>query len=186
MRTPLGNRSASPATGTGHVTFDGVAPLGGSRSSSERASVALRLKVFLARAKLDRQIAGGRSCESSAALALRARQLTDSSTRWGVAHNLRETVDYVHRNKSRRVISAVVIEPAAVMTGRRAILGLARRLEGAAPVSPGGVVRARALLTDGLSPLFNPNCERTVAQAVSEVHDALEGLPVFEWDARAA
>ena len=84
------------------------------------------------------------------------------------------------------MISAVVIEPAAVMSGRKAIIGLAHRLESAAPVSPSGVVLARMLLTDGRSPLFNPHWERTVAQAVSEVHDALEGLPVVEFGALAA
>jgi hypothetical protein len=168
------------------VTFDGGPPSGGGESASQGATPGLRLKVFVARGRLDRQIAGGRPCESSAALALRARQLTDPRTRRRIAQDLRGIVDYVHRHRSRRVISAVVIEPGAVRSGRRAILELARRLEGTAPVSPGGVVRAGALLTDGCSPLFNPHCERTVAQAVSEVHDALEGLPVLEFDALAA
>lgn len=186
MRALGSSHQASSSVPARGVTFDGGPPVGGGESASQGASRALRLKVFVVRGRLDRQLAAGRSCESSAALALRARQLTDLRTRRRIARDLRGIVDYVHRHRSRAVISAVVIEPAAVRSGRRAILELARRLEGTAPVSPSGVVRAGALLTDGCSPLFNPHCERTVAQAVSEVHDALEGLPILEFDALAA
>jgi len=186
MRAIRSSQPASPATSVRGVTFDGVAPVRGGQPFSERAPFALRLKVFVARGKLDRQIAAGCSYETSATLALRARQLTEPRNRRQIAQNLRGIVDYVHQRRSPRVISAVVIEPGAVRTGRQAILELARRLEGAAPVSPSGVVAARELLTDGLSPLFNPHCERTVAQAVSEVHDALEGLPILRFADLAA
>lgn len=37
-----------------------------------------------------------------------------------------------------------------------------------------GVARAQVLITDGLSPLFDRNCPRTVTQAIYEVQDALE------------
>jgi hypothetical protein len=186
MRALRGSHQASSGVSARKFTLDGVSPVGGGESTSESASLALRLKVFVARGRLDRQIAAGHHGESSPALALRARQLTDPRTRRRIARDLRGIVDYVHRHRSRTVISAVVIEPAAVRSGRSAILELARRLEGPAPVSPSGVVRAGALLTDGSSPLFNPHCERTVAQAVSEVHDALEGLPILEFGALAA
>ncbi len=186
MRAPQRNHQASSMVSARRVTFDGVPPIGGGEANSGGASPALRLKAFVTRRKLDRQIAAGRSCESNPALALRAYQLTGSRSREEIARNLRGIVDYVDRRSSRGAMSAVVIEPAAVRSGRRAILELARRLEGAAAVSPRGVVLAGALLTDGRSPLFNPHCERTVAQAVSEVHDALEGLPVLEFGTLAA
>jgi hypothetical protein len=186
MRVPGSSQPAWRVGAAREVTFDGSPPVGGSESASGRAALLLRLRVFVARGRLDRQIVAGRPCESSAALALRARQLTDPRTRRRIANDLRGIVDYVHRRGSRRVISAVVIEPAAVRTGRQAILELARRLEGTARVSPSGVVLAAALLTDGRSPLFSPHSERTVAPAVSEVHDALEGLPIVEFDALAA
>jgi hypothetical protein len=84
------------------------------------------------------------------------------------------------------MISPVVIEPGAVRAGRQAILRLAQQLDGTAPVSPGGVVLARALLTDGRSPLFSPHCERTVTQAAEEVEDALEGPHTIGFEAIAA
>jgi len=144
------------------------------RSTSTDSPLALRLRVHATRGRLDRQLAAGRPCESTAALSLRARQLTHPRARQRVARDLRGIVDYVDRLGSPRVVSAVVIEPAAVRRARQPILGLAERLEGAAPVSPRGVALARALLTDGLSPLFNQYCERTVTQAIWAVEDALE------------
>jgi hypothetical protein len=174
MRTLRSSKLASPVMPARRTTFDAIPPLHAA-STSAHAPFALRLRVFIARGELDRQIAAGRPCESSAALARRARQLTDPRSRQRIARNLRRTVDYVDVHKSGGMISPVVIEPGAVRTGRQAILRLAQQLDGTAPVSPGGVVLARALLTDGRIPLFNPHRERSVTQAVEEVEDALEG-----------
>jgi hypothetical protein len=138
----------------------------------------MRLMVFLIRIKLDRAIADERPSEATRALALRVQQLTAHTTRRRVASELRAIVEYVDRNDSVSPrLTAVMIEPAAVRAGREAILGLAERLQSTAPLSARGVVLARALLTDGRSPLFNPFCERTVVEAVFEVQDALGSVP---------
>lgn len=105
------------------------------RSNPGAVPLALRLRVHLTRGRLDRQLASGRLCESTAALALRARQLGDPRKRREVARDLCGIVDYVDRVGASRVISAVVIDRRAVRDGRPAILGLAQRLEDAAPVS---------------------------------------------------
>jgi hypothetical protein len=134
----------------------------------------MRLMVFLTRVKLDRAIADERASEATRALALRVQQLTAHRTRRRIASELRAVVEYADRNDSAPLrLSAVMIEPAAVRAGREAILGLAERLQSTAPVSARGVVLARALLTDGDSPLFNRFCERTVVEAVFDVQDAL-------------
>ncbi|MGD0453244.1 MAG: hypothetical protein ABSB69_06575 [Solirubrobacteraceae bacterium] len=147
----------------------------------------LRLRVYVARGALDRQIAAGRPHESTPALALRARQLTDPRTRQQIARSLRGIVDYADYRASHRVISASVVEPAAVRRARHPILGLAERLEGTVPVNPAGVARAQVLLTDGLSPLYNRNCPRTATQAIYEVQDALEAdTPRATFDAVAS
>jgi hypothetical protein len=135
----------------------------------------LRLKVFVTRGLLDRRIAVGDQRGSNAALSLRARQLVDPRTRQGVARNLRHVVDYADRRESPFAVSAVVIDRSAVRRGREPILGLAEHLEGHAPIHARGVALAKALLTDGLSPLFNPNGERTVVQAIWQIEDALGG-----------
>jgi hypothetical protein len=144
----------------------------GQRSSSGAAST-LRLRVYLTRGRLDRQLATGTVVGWSEALALRARQLTTIRARRRTADNLRGTVRYVDRTRSQPIISAVVIDRTAVSAGREAILGLAERLEGTAPVTARGMALVQALLTDSQSPLFNPHSDLTVTAAVWEVNDAL-------------
>jgi hypothetical protein len=149
--------------------------------------MALRVKVFLRRGKLDRQVASEGAYEVTDTLALRIRQLTGQGMRRRTARELRGVVEHVDNRKPGPVISAVVIDPAAVGAGREALLGLAERLEAiACPVSARGVVLARALLIEGTSPLYNRYCEQTVNEAVFDVQDALGGPPTFGFEAVAA
>jgi hypothetical protein len=186
MRAPESSQPALPVASARRTTFDGVPPVRGRRQTPEDAPLALRLKVFVSRGRLDRQVAGGCSCEATPSLALRAQQLTDPRTRRRIAADLCGVVDYVYRPGPRPILTAVVIEPAAVRSGRPALLGLAQLLEGTAPVAPQGVVLARELLTDGLGPLFNPNSEQTVTEAVREIVDALDGRVAGRRDAAIA
>jgi hypothetical protein len=141
---------------------------------SDRSSLVLRLRVYLTRASLDHRIAAGARWDGSSALALRAEQLSRLSTRRQIARQLRGTVDHVKRLGSRWVVSAVVLERAAVQDGRLPLLRLAERLEESAPVSPRGVALARELLTDGSGPLSNRESLRSVAEAVLAAEDALD------------
>ncbi len=134
----------------------------------------LRLRVYLTRGWLDRKLATAGAIGQSEVLALRTLQLITARARQQTARNLRGTVKYAARTRSRPILSAVVIDHTAVIAGQEAILGLAERLEGTAPVTARGMVLARELLTDGQSPLFNPHTERTVTDAVWEVGDALD------------
>jgi hypothetical protein len=65
-----------------------------------------------------------------------------------------------------------------VRRGRQAIVELAEELERAGAVNPRGIVLARALLTDGRSPLFDRYSEQTVTDAAREVHEALAKAPM--------
>lgn len=143
-------------------------------SASARGAFALRLRLWLTRARLDQQIVTGHAWHSGAATALRARQLSDPRSRQRLARSLRGIVAYADRVEGRPLFSAVVVDRAAVRADREAILGLAERLEAEDPVNPRGIVLARRLLTDGIdSPLYNRRCGRTVAAAIWEVSDAL-------------
>lgn len=141
------------------------------------ATLKLRLKVYMTRSRLDRQISVEHRCEGSPEIRLRARQLADPRTQQGIARNLRRIIRYVDRRRSRGSISSVIIEPAAVWQGRQAILDLAEQLERGDPVRPRGVVLAQVLLTDAISPLSNPHSEQTVTEAAREVREALEEPP---------
>ncbi|HVC84943.1 MAG TPA: hypothetical protein VNC12_06790 [Solirubrobacteraceae bacterium] len=135
---------------------------------------ALRIRLWLTRGRLDQQIVSGCACWANAAVAWRARQLSDPRTRRRHARNLREVVAYADRAGSRPPFSAVVTVCAAVRADREAILGLAERLEAPGPVNPRGIVLVARFLTDGIdSPLFNARCTRTVTEAVWDISDAL-------------
>jgi hypothetical protein len=165
MSSPLarGRAELSPRT----LSATGSAPAHG-------APLKLRLNVYLTRGRLDRRIVAGSSWAHDPALALRATQLIDARTQHSIARSLRHVIRHVDRFGARRVISSVVIEPAAVKAGRRSLVELAEQLERAAPVHPRGVVLARQLLVDALSPLFDPNSAQTVSGAAREVKDALD------------
>lgn len=180
--------TAGRALAMSEAAFDPFAAQGRRQSRPMRAGVALRLRVYITRTSLDRQLVAGWPPESTAALALRARRLIDRRTRQRLACNLCRVVAYADRVERRAPFSAVVIDCAAVRAGREALLGLAERLEEGAPVNPTGVVLARRLLTDGIdSPLCNPRCGRSVDQAVWEVADALgtDDPPTSVFDAVA-
>jgi hypothetical protein len=152
--------------------------------STRDASLALRLRVRLGRGGLDRQLADTPVCDMTRALALRSRQLTDRRTRDELARSLREIVDRVEAPP--RLMSADVIDRAAVRAGREPLLGLAERLETSGPVNPRGVALAKMLLTDGLSPLYNRFCERSVTEAVWEIQDDLNAFYAGHEAARGA
>jgi hypothetical protein len=142
-------------------------------ASVAAAPLLLRLRVYLTRGSLDRQIARGVALARTPALTLRAHQLAAESVRRSLAADLRHAVSYAERVESRTPLSAVMLEPARVRAGRGAILRLAERLEQDAPVSPQGVALARVLLTDAASPLFDRDSERTVTEASCIADDAL-------------
>jgi hypothetical protein len=147
--------------------------------SSADATLGQRVKLYVSRARLDEQIAAGQAFDANAELALRARQLVTARSQHQLARNLRAILRHGERAPSRRERSAVLIEPCAVRMGRAAIIDLAEQLERATAVNPRGMVLAKTLLTNGLSPLFDSRSEKTVTEAVREVHLALEESPTI-------
>jgi len=177
---------AFPSTSARNPPFETVVPVDGVRGASAGAPLALRLKVYLTRGRLDRQLVAGHGPDAPTELTLRAKHLSNPRTQRDIARNLRGIVRYVDRQESRRGISCVVVSSHAVRTGRTAICELAEQLERAAPVNPRGIILAQALLTDGNSPLFNPYCERTVAEATREVQAALVEQPTIGYHSAGA
>jgi hypothetical protein len=146
----------------------------GGRSRPACPPLVLRMRVFLARWSLDRQIAAGCPYGWSATVSLRASQLSSREARRDVALRLRGVVADADRGGSPRARFSEVILHRAVRADRELILGLAERLEAGGPASARSVALAQALLTDGVeSPLFNRHCGVTVAEAVWAVADAL-------------
>lgn len=172
-------RHAFPLMAARSIDFEAAVAVERARPASAGAPLALRLRVRMARGRLDRLLAAGHAHDSAPELMLRARHLTNPRSQRDIARNLRGIVRYVDRQEARRGMSCVVISPRAVREGRTAICELAEQLERAAPVNPRGIVLAQALLTEGNSPLFNPDAERTVAEATREIQHALRERPTI-------
>ncbi|MHB8241414.1 MAG: hypothetical protein ACYDHN_05435 [Solirubrobacteraceae bacterium] len=185
MRASKSVHAAAPAVSWKRTGGEHARPVAEARPA-RGVSWKLRLRVLATRARLDREIVAGGLCEATDALALRTSQLTDARNQRQIAANLRRIVAYADRPESAGASSAVVIAPPAVRSGRDALLGLAQRLEQGEPVSPRGIVLAQRMLTDGLSPLFDPVCRQTVTQAAHEIYWALDELPATGFDALAA
>ena len=167
---PTGRPDTPPAGSSGFSPSDSPGP---GRADSPGSPVLLRLRVFVTRRRLDRQIAAGHRCDAPAR-ELRVRQLTDLRSQQAAARNLRRVVGHVDRLGAGPDLSAAVIDRAAVRANREAILGLADRLDRAGEVSPQGMVLARELITAGAtSPLYGANGGRALMQALWEISDAL-------------
>jgi hypothetical protein len=108
---------------------------------------------------LDRALAGGIPPEASAALALRARELTEFERRQSIAGTLRrvlsEAREGVHRPSGR-----IRPDQSRVASAGEQLSALADTLADPGPVAAAGVAQAWLLLTDGTGPLYN-ECSRT-------------------------
>ena len=104
---------------------------------------------------LDRALAAGTPPEASAALALRAQQLTEPEHRRTVAGALRRILRDAREGR-RPTPGRVAPSRRRVTAAREELTRLADLLDEPGPVTAGGVAQAWMLLTDGTGPLYNP------------------------------
>jgi hypothetical protein len=114
-----------------------------------------RLAARVRPRRLDRALAEGTPPEASAALALRAQQLTEADSRGSIAQALRRIIREAQQGY-RPALGRVLPSWARVRAAREELSRLADTLEDPGPVAAGGVARALILLTDGTGPLYNP------------------------------
>ena len=119
------------------------------RQTRLRDVLATRLRA----GELDRLLAAGVSPETSIPLALRARSLTEPSTRVALGQRLWEVLREAERPPSP-MSAALPICREKVNLARTELLDLTWRLWAAGAVAAEGVARTRLLLCDGVSPLY--------------------------------
>ena len=125
---------------------------------ARRPSLRDRLTARWRPRRLDRALADGTPPEASAALALRARDLTELERRQSMASALRRVLrdarEGVHLRSGR-----IRPDRSRVETASEELSALADTLAEPGPVAATGVAQAWLLLTDGTGPLYNA-CSR--------------------------
>jgi hypothetical protein len=139
---------------------------------ARRPRVRDRLVARLRPRRLDRALAEGTPPEASAALALRAQELTEADRRRTIAAALRRILSEAGEGR-RPALGRVAPDRKWVTAAREELSRLADTLEDPGPVAAGGVAQAWMLLTDGTGPLYNPfhrtNLRAGAARAMREL-----------------
>jgi hypothetical protein len=135
-----------------------------------------RLAARVRPRRLDRALAGGTPPEASAALALRAQQLTESESRGSIAEALRRIVREAQQG-CRPALGRVMPSRARVRAAREELSRLADTLEEPGPVAAGGVAQALLLLTDGTGPLYNPDSRMSLCAGAQRAARELRPWP---------
>lgn len=122
---------------------------------------------------MDREIAAGARVDDVPARALRARQLTGTTSRRELAAALTNILDAAEECRVDRG-TRLILEHAAVVDARDMLLELIARLRDSAPLQDRGVALTRVLVYDRRrSPMFSARRDRTLRQALSEIAGAL-------------
>jgi hypothetical protein len=120
-----------------------------------------RLAARLRPRPLDAALANGTPAETNAALALRARRLTNLPRRRRLALTIRGLVREADGAEGAPRMRAGALWY-RVSASRDELQLLADRLAEPAPVCPRGVAEVLLLVTDGTGPLYNPHSEADV------------------------
>lgn len=135
-----------------------------------------RLVARLRSASLDAALANGTPSETNAALALRARRLTNLPRRRKLALAIRHLVHEANRSGAR---SRVRVSPRSdrVSAASRELAMLAEKLAEPTPVCARGVAQALLLLSDGTGPLYNQHSEGTIRDRAASAVANLSPTP---------
>jgi hypothetical protein len=143
---------------------------------AERPGLVDRLAARWRPRRLDRALAAGTEPEASAALALRATQLTELARRRSIANSLRRIVresrDGAHGSHGRVIPNAPHVTAAA-----EELRLLADTLDEPGPVAAPGVAQALILLTDGTGPLYNPRSRISLRSGAARAATQLRAWP---------
>ena len=129
---------------------------------------------------LDRQLADGRSAESSRCLATRARTLVSPKTRRDLAENLEHLLAVSRRPQTVRTGRAP-LRRERIVAVESEVQEMLTMLLSPLPTPARGVAMANLLLGDGAGPLWNHHCPTDLAAAVRQVTAHLDpAVPLLQ------
>jgi hypothetical protein len=135
----------------------------------------VRLLARLHATSLDRQLAAGRSPESTRLLAVRAQQLVAPSARRALARNVEVLFERAQSPSAtgRRPVPLCRDRITAAEGEWREMLA---SLVAPVPMAAQGVAMISRLLSDGAGPLYHPRCPTDLSAALWEATARLEPL----------
>ena len=135
-----------------------------------------RLAAWWLGASLDRQLAAGRAPESSPLLAARAQRIVAIRHRQELARTWENRLR-IARRRPETYPPVLPILSDRLVAAEPAVRELVRCLTTPLPVAARGVALATTLLTDALSPVYNPlsrvTLDAALAAAIAELDPAL-------------
>jgi hypothetical protein len=138
-----------------------------------RVRIGDRVRARLQASRLDLQLAGGASPESSVILALHAARLHEPLHRKDLADSLWRIAAATERPARLKA----PLCRTAIRQAHRELEAVAARLAGAGPVNVRGVATVRRLLADGGGPLYRRSAPERLQ---SELRGVLAALDSFE------
>ncbi len=130
-------------------------------------------------ASLDRQLAAGRTPESTPLLAARAQHIVAIARRRRLACNW-ENLLRVAQGAHGSYNGALAIRRDRVVAAEPAVRELVHRMTAPLPVAARGIAMATELLTDGLGPVYNPRSQVSLAAALETAIAQLDpALPLM-------
>ena len=130
-------------------------------------------------ASLDRQLAAGRTPESSPLLAARAQRIVAIRSRRRVARNWENLLRAARRTHGTHY-PALPISSDEIIAAEPAVRELVRQMAAPLPVAARGVAMATVLLTDALGPVYNRRNRVTLAAALEAAVAQLDpALPLM-------
>jgi hypothetical protein len=126
--------------------------------------------------RLDEALAAGTPPEAGAALALRARRLTEPAQRRSIADALGRVLRE-GREGPRPSLVRIIPSRSRVRAAGQELSLLADTLAAPGPVAARGVAEAHLLLTDGTGPLYNPRPGSSLGSSAARAAQHLRPWP---------
>jgi hypothetical protein len=133
-----------------------------------------RFLAWAFRRRLDEALAAGADPQADPLIACRAEHLVSAAARHRLADGLRGAVE--RAALPRFPSAAAPLASTSVRVNSGLLLALAGRLDSDDPIDPRGAAKARQLLTDGASPLYEPASPLRLENEVESTLIALGGL----------
>jgi ribonuclease D len=135
----------------------------------------LRLQVARQQTRLDTELAEGANPADDPALALRAQQLTEDSTRRALGNTLQNLLDAAEEPPQAWGPAGPrpPLQRDAILAARDQLLALADQLRQRDDISPQATALAALLVWDSASPIYTDQQDTTVAQWSNRIFSAL-------------